>query len=209
LDESKTSFGREVDSSALAAGRKVVASVVVPTRNRCDKIARCLQGLSLQSQSDFEVLVIDDGSTDATAAFLAEYSMPRPDVQLRTYRNDPAQGANPSRNLGVRESRGEYVAFLDDDCFPDPSWLERMLAAFESEEVAAVTGQVDNVAPRNIYELTLKGTHRVHGDGHATRLVAGNLCARRFPRHRLTATPTACALRLVRFARPAGPAVKR
>ena len=71
------------------------------------------------------------------------------------------------------------MAFLDDDCIAAPDWLERIVAGFTSEKVAAVTGAVMDVDPANIYELTLKGNHRVHGDAHATRLVGGNMCVRR------------------------------
>ena len=75
--------------------------------------------------------------------------------------------------------RGEFVAFADDDCIAQPDWLERLMGGFVSDRVAAVTGRVDDPTPTNIYELTFKGTHRVYGCVHATRLVGGNMCVRR------------------------------
>ncbi len=100
-------------------------------------------------------------------------------MESRWLRNEPQIGANPSRNRGIRESKGECVAFVDDDSIPTTDWLERLLAEFVSDRVAAVTGRVDNRKPNNLYELTLKGTQRVHGRVHATRLVGCNMCVRR------------------------------
>jgi glycosyltransferase involved in cell wall biosynthesis len=88
-------------------------------------------------------------------------------------------GANPSRNRAIRDSKGEFVALLDDDSIAAPDWLERLLAGFVSERVAAVTGRVNSDEARNIYDLTLKGTQRVVGSVHATRLVGCNMCVRR------------------------------
>ena len=65
--------------------------------------------------------------------------------------------------------------------FARPDWLEKILAGFDSPRVAAVTGMVEDPPPTNLYELTLKGLHRVHGKVHANRLIAGNMCIRRGP----------------------------
>ena len=154
-------------------------SVVIPTCNRRAILGRCLAALAGQTYRPFEVIVVDDGSMDDTPQYLACFAADHPDMMFRRFRNEPQIGANPSRNLGIRESRGVYVAFADDDCIAAPDWLEKLTAGFVSDRVAAVTGRVDDPAPTNLYELTHKGTHRVHGRVHATRLVAGNMCVRR------------------------------
>lgn len=156
-----------------------LVSVVIPTRNRRDTLARALEALVRQTYEPFEIIVVDDGSTDDTPTLLARFAEQKPGLTFRWLRNDSQRGANPSRNRGVREARGPFVAFVDDDCIAEPEWLERLLAGFLSDRVAAVTGRVDDPEPANIYELTFKGTHRVYGRSRATRLVAGNMCVRR------------------------------
>ena len=75
--------------------------------------------------------------------------------------------------------RGRLIAFLDSDCVPEPEWLEEITRPFSEAAIAAVTGVVEEDRPRNIYEMALWGMNRVHGNGEAPRLVAGNLCVRR------------------------------
>ena len=154
-------------------------SIVIPTCSRKDILRRCLAALARQSHESFEVIVVDDESTDGTPEMLEAFATDHPDLRFRWYRNQPRRGANPSRNRGVQASQGAFIAFLDDDCIPADDWLERLMTGFVSDRVAAVTGRVDNAPPSNLYELTLKGTSCVHGDVHATRLVAGNMCVRR------------------------------
>ncbi len=157
----------------------VIATVIVPTRNRSAKIRKCLEGLQRQTQHDFEIIVVDDGSIDDTREYLQSFVTDRPDIDFHSRHHPIALGANPSRNRAIQESCGEFVAFLDDDCVPQSDWLQRLLAGFAAENVAAVTGHVENVRPRNLFELSLKGTQRVHGDRRATRLVGCNMCVRR------------------------------
>ncbi|MCH7591753.1 MAG: glycosyltransferase family 2 protein [Planctomycetes bacterium] len=158
---------------------KPFVSVVVPTCNRCDEIARCLDALLRQTYPNLEVIVIDDGSSDGTPALLEGYLRQFPDGGLVCLRNESSIGANPSRNRGIRASRGTLIAFEDSDCVARPDWIEKLVAAFASDRVGAVTGLVEDPPPRNIFELALRGTHRVAGSVFANRLVGGNMCVRR------------------------------
>lgn len=85
-------------------------SVVVPTYNRADLIAATLRSVLAQTDADFELLVIDDGSTDATAAVVGAITDPR--LRYIPITNGERGRA---RNWGTRESRGRYVTFLDSD----------------------------------------------------------------------------------------------
>lgn len=165
-------------------------SVVIPTFNRRAVLQRCLAALARQTYSNLDVIVVDDASTDDTTAMLAVHGdslrrpadgerHPRP--ALTVLRNDRNLGANASRNRGIRAASGEIVAFLDSDCIAEPDWAARLVDAMRGENVAAVTGRVDDPPPRNPYELAFAGTNRVHGRGPAPRLVAGNLAVRREP----------------------------
>jgi len=98
--------------------QKPFISVVVPTRNRIDWLRRCLDGIKEQSFLDYEVVVIDDGSTEEVieayqkmmVAFGSRYNLVRANT-------DESRRLGPSvvRNIGIRYSQGEYIAFCDDD----------------------------------------------------------------------------------------------
>lgn len=154
-------------------------SVVVPTYNRRDALARCLDSLARQTHPNYEIIVVDDGSTDDTPRLLERFAATHSDLSFRRLRNEPNLGANPSRNRGIREATGSFIALVDNDCVAEPDWLEKLMRGFTSPRVAAVVGRVHSPKPRNIYELTLKGTQRLPGPGPAPRLVSCNLCVRR------------------------------
>ena len=84
-------------------------SVVIPTYNRAALLGRTLDSLWRQSCTDFEVIVVDDGSTDGTLDYLTTLGGR---VQVVT---QPNQGPGAARNLGAENARGEYLAFLDSD----------------------------------------------------------------------------------------------
>lgn len=157
-------------------------SIIIPACNRADVLARCLAALATQSRQNFEIVIIDDASTDATPQVIADFDPNRSDIRVVRLRNDNHAGANPSRNRGIAAATGSYVAFLDCDCIARPDWLERLLQPLAADNeciVAGVTGMVEDAPPKNLFDLTFKGTHRIHGDGDASRLIAGNMCIRR------------------------------
>jgi glycosyltransferase involved in cell wall biosynthesis len=111
------------------------ASVIVPARDAEATIGRTLQCLARQEAAvDFEVVVVDDGSSDETVA-IAENAGPR----VRTVRQERT-GAAEARNLGVRQSSGPILAFLDADCFPEPGWLSAGIKTMASADL--VQGRV-------------------------------------------------------------------
>jgi glycosyltransferase involved in cell wall biosynthesis len=102
-------------------------TVVVPTHNRRRYLTTTLSTVLAQRGVTFEVVVVDDGSSDDTAAFLARANDPR----VRVLRHAVPLGVARSRNHGVDQARGRYVAFLDDDDLWAPEKLARQLAAAE------------------------------------------------------------------------------
>lgn len=122
---------------------RLVASVVVPTHNRLTDLVVVLRALRAQSFSSdaFEVVVVNDGSADDTADVL-ESLKGEPGVELRPF-NQMNQGPAAARNRGVREAQGRLIAFIDDDCLPEPDWLKTLVAALpDDQKCAGIGGRV-------------------------------------------------------------------
>jgi O-antigen biosynthesis protein len=102
-------------------------SVIVPTYNRADVLPRAIRSVLAQSWTDLELLVVDDGSTDATAEVVARHGDPR----VRYLRQPQNAGVSAARNRGLRAARGDFVAFLDSDDEWLPGKLFEQLAVFE------------------------------------------------------------------------------
>lgn len=154
-------------------------SIVIPSYNRRFFVESCLEALVKQTFKRFEVIIVDDGSSDSTPDFLTSFSASHPDLALRWFVHGSNLGANVARNRGVKEAKGDFVAFLDSDCLPREDWLKELMKGFDRDDIASVTGRVDSKEPKNIYELAYKGSSRVHGHGEAPRIVSNNLCVKR------------------------------
>ncbi len=102
-----------------------VVSVVLPTRDRLDLLRRAVGSALGQADVEVEVIVVDDGSTDGTQAWLAAQEDPRLRVEL----SPSPHGVARARNLGIEAARGEWVAFLDDDDFWAPTYLSEQVGA--------------------------------------------------------------------------------
>jgi glycosyltransferase involved in cell wall biosynthesis len=115
-------------------------------RNRCDLLGDLLDALDRQTCRDFEVIVVDDGSTDGSAE-LAEAR------GVAVIRGDGA-GAVAARQLGVKAATGEVLAFTDSDCVPEPGWLEAGLRAVD-EGADVVQGHTRSTRRRGLLERSL------------------------------------------------------
>ena len=112
-------------------------SVVVCTYNGARTIRDCLEGLSRLAYPDYEVIVVDDGSSDRCAAIARQY-----DCRLIQTEN---RGLANARNSGLAAATGDIIAYLDDDAHPDPDWLTYLAATFLRTGYAGVGGP--NIAP--------------------------------------------------------------
>lgn len=121
-------------------------SVVIPTYNRAELVVEAVEGTVRQTHSPVEVIVVDDGSTDATAKVLAPFG-----DRIRYVRQEN-RGLAGARNRGILESRGEFLAFLDSDDACLPRWLERVVATFrrypEAGAVASAEFEIDEAGNR-------------------------------------------------------------
>jgi glycosyltransferase involved in cell wall biosynthesis len=105
-------------------------SVVLPTYQRAPLIGRALASILTQGRDDLEVIVVDDGSTDGTAAVVEGHRDRFPAGALRYIATDRG-GAGAARNVGIREARAPFVAFQDSDDEWLPGKLQRQMAAFD------------------------------------------------------------------------------
>ena len=94
-------------------------SVIVPVYNRPKELEELLESLSLQSYSNFEVIIIEDGSTETGENVVKSYS-DRLDI-LYYYKDN--SGPGDSRNVGMQKANGEYLLFFDSDCLIPPQYL--------------------------------------------------------------------------------------
>jgi glycosyltransferase involved in cell wall biosynthesis len=122
-------------------------TVVVPTSGRAGYLEVTLDSLSSQrTATPHEVIVVDDGSVDATPAVAERYG-------ARAVRHGERRGLNAARNTGLREASGELIAFVDDDVYVPPGWLEALVEGAERHPDADAFG----------------GPIRARFEGHAPR----------------------------------------
>jgi glycosyltransferase involved in cell wall biosynthesis len=119
-------------------------SVVVATHNRASQLAELLDGLRSQTlgSESFEVIVVDDASTDGTREVLAE-ERARGDLRLEVIDRQRPGGPATARDQGWRAATAAVVAFTDDDCVPQPHWLERGLMELDGDPVKFVQGRTE------------------------------------------------------------------
>lgn len=156
------------------------ASVVICVYNRPDQVVRCLASLLALTFQGFEIVVVDDGSTDSTPRQLEAYRRAHPEAALTVVRNPVNLGVSGARNAGIAAARGEFVAFTDSDCTVEPGWLGALLAGFADPEVAAVGGAVEDAPPRTWAERAYVGSCRIgQGSLQGRALVGNNMAFRR------------------------------
>ena len=112
-----------------------MVSIIIPAYNAERTIKQCLESIMSQDYTgDYEVIVVDDGSTDSTPHIVSGFST----VKLFRQKN---AGPASARNKGASEAKGEIILFTDSDCVPEPSWVSEMLKSFsKNHEVVGVKG---------------------------------------------------------------------
>lgn len=125
--------------------KKPLVSVIIPAYNSEKYIGRCLESVLAQSLQDFEILVVDDGSSDKTGEVVKSYD----DARVR-YVRQKNMGVARTRNKAVGLARGEFIAFMDNDDFVEADYLEKLL-------------------PRGDEEIVISGFRRPDGEGKIVR----------------------------------------
>jgi GT2 family glycosyltransferase len=115
-------------ATAPGAGEAIQVSVIMPVYNEDRYITTCIDSLLAQTGVTFEIIVVDDGSTDATPAILRHYA--NHDSRLRVLQQDHG-GPGKARNLAAQEARGTYLAMVDGDMAFAPDYLEKLIAPIQ------------------------------------------------------------------------------
>jgi len=132
-------------------------SVVVPLYNVERYIDACIEGLLTQKFPcvHYEIIMVNNNSTDASAQIVQRY----PKIKLL---NEQKQGAYAARNRGIKEAKGEIIAFTDPDCVPKEDWLQQIAVAMANPEVGIVVGSYELARESFALSLLLAYEHEKH-----------------------------------------------
>ena len=134
----------------------VQISVIIPTFNRCEKVAKAIRSVLLQQGADYELLVVDDGSEDDTPRVIKK------NFPAVKYLFQPNQGPAAARNLGIRHAQGKWIAFLDSDDEWTAGKLKAQLDFFE-QNPDYVIAQTEEIWIRNGRRVNPMKKHQKFG----------------------------------------------
>jgi len=133
-------------------------SVIVPVYNVEKYLRKCLDSILIQTFTEFELILIDDGSTDSCSTICDKYASEDGRVHVIHKNNG---GVSDARNSGIEKACGEYIAFVDSDDYCDKSWLEGLVQA-EQESTADLI--LSGYVAKNENGETIKKTERMTGE---------------------------------------------
>lgn len=159
-------------------------SVVIPTYGKAQYLQLVLAGLERQTEQKFETIIVDNNSTEK----VTKRAIPRPGQSFIVV-HEPRNGLSYARNAGIRNSRGQYVAFLDDDGVPDRNWLMNLANGMGRHKASMVGGTVRLVTPHEppwlskklrllLSELLYEGQD-ISEIGDNLYIVGANMCVSR------------------------------
>jgi len=168
-------------------GEQCLISVIIPTWNSAAHLHRCLESLKAQSLRDFEIILVDNGSTDGS---LDDIEREWSGLNLRIKRLPENRGFSVANNIGARMAKGEWIALLNADAFPEPDWLERLLEAAKANPNAFFASR--QLQAENSELLDGKGDG-LHANGLAFRRGYGQRAEPSDDSRRLEDVFSACA----------------
>ena len=105
-----------------------MVSIIVPVYNCAESLERCVPAILAQTERDFELILVDDGSKDSSGSICDRFAAADPRIRVI---HKPNGGVSSARNAGLDAAEGSYVMFCDSDDYPEPCWCELLLAAAE------------------------------------------------------------------------------
>lgn len=128
-------------------------SVIIPTKNSARTIGKCLWSVFNQSLKPIEVIVVDGGSKDSTLKIAEQYG-------VKIFKEPSHSGNAPgiARNFGAKKAKGEILAFIDSDCYPEKNWLTRVVDTLSNEKI----GIYSVIVRDSIGNIISKAYHYLH-----------------------------------------------
>ena len=123
-----------------------MTSIIIPIYNAEPYLRRCIDSVLAQTVKDFEIILIDDGSTDRSITIANTYA--KADTRIVLLQQNHA-GQSAARNNGLRHAQGDFIAFVDADDWIEPDWLETHLNAIHDVDY------VQSGNPRHPYQFTV------------------------------------------------------
>ena len=165
-----------------------LVSVVVVNWNRRDLLRGCLRSLARQNLQDFEVLIVDNGSTDGSQALAGEAEF---QDLYHWIRNSENRGFCAANNQAIRRARGKYVALLNNDAEAEAGWLEELVRALEQNQ--AVGMAASKVLAHGDPQVIDKMGHVIYPDGQNRGRGSGERDRGQYDRTEEVAWPDGCA----------------
>lgn len=138
---------------------RIQFSIIIPTYHRRNHLRVCLKAITAVDcpRSDFEVIVVDDGSGDPPQDVVDSFGSL---ISARLIVLPENRGPATARNVGALQARGTLLVFVDDDCVPDPAWLRELARQLDQQPRVLVGGGVRNGAPLN---MPAEASHQLVG----------------------------------------------
>lgn len=168
-----------------------LVSVIVPVYNLEEEISKCIFSILLQKFTDYEIIAIDDGSTDNSLSLLKGISKKYPELRVFHTENN---GLSAARNLGIKKARGKYLAFVDGDDYLDPKYLSKLFSAISGADISVCgyteffNGKPYVFSPRKEVLSGAEATKRLLRKQHNVDIISWNklykkslFCAVNFP----------------------------
>lgn len=153
-------------------------SIIIPTHNRVCKLERLLQSIDKQKIPPLEVIIINDGSKDNTKEFLNNWQQEKRRFFPIVYNNPISGGPATARNIGIQLASAEAIAFTDDDCILQSSWIRTILESKVWEVEDIIVGIGGRVLPysRGIVSEYYSFHHILEPPPYIQYLVTANAC---------------------------------
>jgi len=115
-------------ASKMMDDKKIVASIIIPTLNPDKKLVNCISCLEQQSEKNFEIIIVDNGSNYDFKQIECTYE------DINIIKNEKNFGFSKAVNIGIKNSNGKYFVLLNDDAHPPENWLENLIKVAESDK---------------------------------------------------------------------------
>jgi GT2 family glycosyltransferase len=153
-------------------GSEPQVTIVIPCWNNRRWLGGCLDGLQAQHYRDFQVILVDNGSSDGSVAFVKQHY---PEIRILSFAKN--RGFAPAVNAGIRQTRSEYVALLNTDTIPHPDWLLNLVETMDSSppDVGSLASKMLKLGDHTIIDdtgdvLSWYGSCRKRGTGESAEM---------------------------------------